>query len=105
MGSKRVPNRIINAEGVRKALDRHLGGYHSALGAILGALGRILSAIRWPEAAGPANSGAKTASGEGGERKPLRVRTSYWLYLKLTAGADGFNRCARTAGPWQKRIF
>ena len=31
-------NRIINAEGVRKALDRHLRRYHSALGAILGAL-------------------------------------------------------------------
>ena len=39
MGSKLVPNRIIDAEGVRKPLDRHLGGYHSALGAILGALG------------------------------------------------------------------
>jgi len=25
MGSKRVPNRIINAESIRKALDRHLG--------------------------------------------------------------------------------
>ena len=38
MRSKRVPNRIIDAEVVRKALDRHLGRYHSALGAILGAL-------------------------------------------------------------------
>ena len=46
MGSNLVPNRIIDAEGVRKPLDRHLGGYHSALGAIVGALGRILSAIR-----------------------------------------------------------
>ena len=46
MGSKWVPNRIADAEGVRKALDRHLGGYHSALGAILAALGRVLSAIR-----------------------------------------------------------
>ena len=35
MGSKRVPKRIINAEGVRNALDRHLGRYHSALEAIL----------------------------------------------------------------------
>ena len=25
MGSKRVPNRIINPESIRKALDRHLG--------------------------------------------------------------------------------
>ena len=41
MGSKLVPNRIIDAEGVTKPLDRHLGGYHSALGAILGALGRL----------------------------------------------------------------
>ena len=46
MGSKWIPNRIIDAEGVRKALDRHLGPYDSALRGILAALGRILSAIR-----------------------------------------------------------
>ena len=49
MGSKWGPNRIFDAEGVRKPLDRHLGGYHSALGAILAALGRILKAIRSPK--------------------------------------------------------
>ena len=40
------PNRIIDAEGVKKPLDRHLGGYPSALRGILAALGRVLSAIR-----------------------------------------------------------
>ena len=59
MGSKQVPNRIINAEGIRKALDRHLGGYHSALGAILAALGRVLRAIRSPKE-GPTHSNLAT---------------------------------------------
>ena len=40
IGSKWVPNRIIDSEGVRKPLDRHLGRYHSALRGILAALGR-----------------------------------------------------------------
>ena len=38
VGSKWVPNRIIDVGGVRKALGTHLRRYHSALGAILGAL-------------------------------------------------------------------
>ena len=45
MGSKWVPNRIIDAEGVGKPLDRHLGRYDSALEGILAAPGRILAAI------------------------------------------------------------
>ena len=44
-GSKSVPNRIINAEGVGKPLDRYLGRYDSALEGILAAPGRILAAI------------------------------------------------------------
>ena len=36
--SKWVPNRVIDVGGVRKALGTHLRRYHSALGAILGAL-------------------------------------------------------------------
>ena len=40
MGSKWVPNRIIDAEGVGKPLDRYLGRYDSALEGILAALGR-----------------------------------------------------------------
>ena len=52
MCSKWVPNRIIDAEGVGKPLDRHLGRYHSALRDILGALGRILSAIEPPNRGG-----------------------------------------------------
>ena len=71
MDSKWVPNRIIDAEGVRKPLDRHLGGYHSALRGILGALGRILSAIRspkeamrnFPEAVAPEGPEAQMAGG------------------------------------------
>ena len=46
IGSKSVPNRIIDSERVRKPLDRHVRRYHSALRAILAALGRVLSAIR-----------------------------------------------------------
>ena len=49
ISSKWVPNRIIDAEGIRKPLDKHLGRYHSALRGILSALGRILSAIRSPK--------------------------------------------------------
>ena len=45
LGSKWVPNRIIDAEGVGKPLDRHLGRYDSALEGILAAPGRILAAI------------------------------------------------------------
>ena len=70
MGSKWVPNRIIDAEGARKPLDRHLGRYHNALGAILGALRRILSDKRSPKGGGStparqqrANNGAAPASG------------------------------------------
>ena len=44
MCSKMVPNRITDAEGVRKPLDRHFGRYHSALRGISDALGRILRA-------------------------------------------------------------
>ena len=66
MASKIVPNRIIDAEGVRKPLDRHLGRYHSALGAILSALGRILSAIRSPKRGlETASRSTEQASGEG----------------------------------------
>ena len=46
MGPKWVPNRSIDAGGVRKPLEMHFGSYHSALGALLGALGRVLSPIR-----------------------------------------------------------
>ena len=45
IGPKWVPNCIIDAEGVRKPLERHLGRYHSALRGILGALGRILRPV------------------------------------------------------------
>ena len=48
MGSKWVPNRIIDAEGVGKPLDRYLGRYDSALEGILAAPGRILAAIYGP---------------------------------------------------------
>ena len=48
IGSKSVPNRILDAEGVRKPPDRHLGGYQSALEAILAAPGRVLAAIYGP---------------------------------------------------------
>ena len=65
MRSKWVPNRIFDAEGVKKPLDRHLGGYPSALRGILAALGRVLSAIKRPEAPRPANNFAAPASGEG----------------------------------------
>ena len=43
--SKCVPNRIIDAEGVGKPLDRYLGRFDSALEGILAAPGRILAAI------------------------------------------------------------
>ena len=41
-------NHIFDVEGVRKPLDRHLGGYQSALEGILAAPGRILAAIYGP---------------------------------------------------------
>ena len=61
MGSKSVPNRIFDVESVRKPLDRHLGGYQSALEGILAAPERILAAIyrpcgaarTFPDSAGP----------------------------------------------------
>ena len=71
IGSKCVPNRIIDAEGVRKPLDRHLGRHQRALGGILAALGRILRAIRSPKGGGELqlpNNPTATACGEGGER-------------------------------------
>ena len=48
LGAKCVPNRIIDAEGVGKPLDRYLGRYDSALEGILAAPGRILAAIYGP---------------------------------------------------------
>ena len=72
IGSKRAPNRIINAEIVRKALDRHLRRYHSALGAILGALEGYKMAKRGDWDLRLSNNPAKTTCGEGGgEDKPL----------------------------------
>ena len=69
MSAKWVPNHIIGAEGIRKALDRHLGGYHSALGAILAALGRVLRAIRspkwWPTYSNPPTATRPRAAGRG----------------------------------------
>ena len=47
-GSKWVPNRIIDAEGVGKPLDRYLGRYDSALEGTLATPGRILAAIYGP---------------------------------------------------------
>ena len=72
IGPNWVPNRIIDAEGVRKPLDRHLGGYHSALGAILVALGCVLSAIRDPKVgmriSDPPTGGRHQATERRGER-------------------------------------
>ena len=48
MGQKSVPNRIFDVESVRKPLDRHLGGYQSALEGILASPERILAAIYRP---------------------------------------------------------
>ena len=45
LSSKWGPNRIFDAEGVRKPLDRHLGGYHSALRANLALLDHSWSAL------------------------------------------------------------
>ena len=45
LGSKCVLNRIIDAEGVGKPLDRYLARNDSALEGILAAPGRILAAI------------------------------------------------------------
>ena len=72
VGSKWVPNRIIDVGGVRKALGTHLSRYHSALGAILGALDGYKIAQRADKELQPFNSGAAKACGEGGgEDKPL----------------------------------
>ena len=91
VGSKQVPNRIINAEGVRKALDTHLGRYHSALGSILSALGRLLSARRSPKE-GPRNSNPPTAARRqaterGGERRQT---------LSQELGMEGLDNFALT---------
>ena len=60
MGPKWGTNRIIDAEGVKKPLDRHLGGYPSALRRMLAALERVLSAIRSLKV-GPRDSDPPTA--------------------------------------------
>ena len=65
VGSKWVPNRIIDVGGVRKALDTHLRRYHSALGAILGALEGYKMAQRGTHELQFFNRGAATACGEG----------------------------------------
>ena len=59
---------MIDAGGVRKPLDMHLGHHHSALRSILAALGRILRARRLFLGEGgfrPATSTVPPASGEG----------------------------------------
>ena len=72
MGSKWVPNRIIDVGGVRKALGTHLRRYHSALEAILGALEGYKMAQRGAHVLQLSNNPATTACGEGGgEDKPL----------------------------------
>ena len=72
VGSKWVPNRIIDVGGVRKALGTHLRRYHSALGAILGALEGYKMAQRGECDLQLSNRAAATACGEGGgEDKPL----------------------------------
>ena len=64
-GSKLVPNRIIDVGGVRKALGTHLRRYHSALGAILGALKGYKMAQRGTSGLQLFNRAAATACGEG----------------------------------------
>ena len=72
MGLKRVLNRMIDVECVRSALGTHLRRYHSALGAILGALEGYKMAKRGDRDLRPANKYAAIACGEGGgEDKPL----------------------------------
>ena len=63
MCPKLVPNRIIDAEGVGKPLDRYLGRYDSALEGILAAPGRILAAIYGP--GGATRELEKTQAGTG----------------------------------------
>ena len=65
VGSKWVPNRIIDVGGVRKALGTHLRRYHSALGAILGALEGYKMAQRGDYGLQPFNKSSATACGEG----------------------------------------
>ena len=65
VGSKWVPNRIIDVGGVRKALGTHLRRYHSALGAILGALKGYKMAQRGTYELQLFNNCAATACGEG----------------------------------------
>ena len=64
-GSQWVPNRIIDAEGVKKPLDRHLGGYDSALGAILGALRRQKRVLGTPARQHPRDPSQRGGVGEG----------------------------------------
>ena len=76
IGSQWVLNHIIDAEGVRKPPDRHLGCYHSALGTILATLGRVLIAIRSPKGGGreiepPTALRDQATERGGGEDKPL----------------------------------
>ena len=80
IGSKWVPNRIIDSERVRKPLDRHGGRYHSALRAILAALGRVLSAMRSPKVgtsdSNPPTTEREQPAGRGwGGDKSLSPRT------------------------------
>ena len=82
MGSKWGPNRIFDAEGVRKPLDRHLGGYHSALGAILSALGAILSAIR-------SLPGGESASGPPTTPRPQPAGRGWGGDKSLSPGTGG----------------
>ena len=51
MGSKWVPNRIIDAEGVRKPLDRPLDGSWSGLEGSWSALGVLLERLQGRESA------------------------------------------------------
>ena len=99
MGSKRAPNRIINAEGVRKALDRHLRRYHSALGAILGALEGYKMAQRGDHLLQRFNSPAATACGEGGgdPHRMINGCSPYKMAQRGTQELRLFNNCATAA--------
>ena len=69
MNPKSGPNRIIDAEGVKRPVDRHLGGYPSALRRMLAALERVLSAIRslkvGPTISNPPTGGRPQPAGRG----------------------------------------
>ena len=71
-GSKWVLNRIIDAEGVRKPLGRHLGRYHSALRANLALLDHSWSAL------GAFQEGRADAGRDQGELKESSVRIKQW---------------------------